>query len=73
MHFWSLYFSLIFVLVPTFLFYKMRSILVPTIISLTKYHMWQTECTVGTLNAYMANKIILKNFIWHLRNATLAF
>ena len=51
----------------------MRSILVPTIISLTKYHMWQTECTVGTLNAYMANKIILKNFIWHLRNATLAF
>ena len=30
--------------------------------------MWQTECTVGTLNADMANKIILKNVTSTFKN-----
>ena len=34
---------------------------------------WQTVCTVGTLRAYMAYKIILKNFNQHEKLATSTF
>ena len=29
-----------------------------------KMHMWQTECTVGTLKADVAIEIIIINIIW---------
>ena len=35
--------------------------------------MWQTVCTVSTLHAYMAYKIILKIFNQHEKIAALAF
>ena len=34
---------------------------------------WQIECIVGMLIADVANKIIIKYFIWYFLNATLAF
>ena len=71
----SLYFHPIFTLVPTFYFFllfifttfspyfeEMRSVLVPTVISVTKISYMANDCCVGTQNDDVTIKIIIRNF-----------
>ena len=66
-HFWSLHFGLLSILVPTFFpfYFGSKNLKIVLIESLMSSHWWKLptchmKCIVGTWSAYMAIKIIIK-------------